>query len=258
MLSALQNIHPTYCMNLRASNQYTIEQVSAILNGIEFSKRKSYDETALLSAIDVAVNKPLKEDGPLFNLPLYYPVKSDKFLVIATGPGSEKFKDEIREFILQQKPFVIECNPKDKTFESVADKYECAVLNWVRLSKMLDSTEYLSRPVITGMHTLPEKYKGKMNLVTIPCHVKKDEVSIERQGLVLPAYVVGMYAVGLALLSDPDTIYLAGFDGYKNGDNPKQQEMLVFWEKLKTGSKIISLTPTTYPLKMEPVFRFIH
>jgi hypothetical protein len=66
-----------------------------------------------------------------------------------------------------------------------------------------------------------------------------------------------MYAVGLALLSHPAVVYLAGFDGYVNGDNPKQQEMLTFWEKLMPDAKIISLTPTTYPLTVEPVYRLI-
>jgi hypothetical protein len=96
-----------------------------------------------------------------------------------------------------------------------------------------------------------------MKILSHPCHVKKDEVAIGKDGLTLPAYVVGMYAVGLAMLSEPAIIYLAGFDGYKNGDNQNHQEMLVFWEKLKPSAKIISLTPTTYPLKVEPIFRFI-
>jgi 4-hydroxy 2-oxovalerate aldolase len=257
MLSALQNIHPTYCMNLRAGNQYTIEQVSSILNGIEPSKRSTFDEKALLSAIDVAVNKPLKQDGPLSEIPRYAPVAGDRFLVIATGPGSSQYKEEIREFIRQHQPFVIECNPRDDSFANVAEKYQSAVLNWARLSKMLFAPDPPRNLVITGISSLPELCQGRMNILSYPCHVRKDEVAIGREGLTLPAYVVGMYAVGLAILSDPSVIYLAGFDGYQNGDNPKQREMLTFWEKLKTGAEIISLTPTTYPITVAPVFRLI-
>jgi 4-hydroxy 2-oxovalerate aldolase len=257
MLSALQNIHPTYCMNLRASTQYTIEQVSTILNGIEPSKRSAFDEKALLSAIDFAVNRPLKQDGPLSDIPRYVPAAGDRFLVIATGPESGQYKDEIQEFIRQHQPVVIECNPQDESFAAVAEKYQSAVLNWARLSKMLDTPTRIKKPVITGIHAIPEQYQGRMNILSHPCHVKKGEVAIGRDGLTLPAYVVGMYAVGLALLSQPAVIYLAGFDGYKDGDNQNQQEMLVFWEKLKPSAKIISLTPTTYPLNVEPIFRFI-
>jgi hypothetical protein len=66
-----------------------------------------------------------------------------------------------------------------------------------------------------------------------------------------------MYAVGLALLSRPQSLYVAGFDGYQDGSNPKQQEMITFWKKLKTDVPILSLTPTSYPIKVEPIFRFI-
>ena len=257
MLSALQNIHPTYCMNLRAGNQYTIEQVSSILNGIEPSKRSTFIEKALLSAIDVAVNRPLKQDGPLSDLPRYVPVAGERFLVIATGPGSAQYKEEIREFIRQHQPVVIECNPRDESFAEMAEKYQSAVLNWARLSRMLDAPSPLQHHVITGINALPGHYNGRMNILSHPCHVRKDEVVIGKDTLTLPAYVVGMYAVGLALLSQPAIIYIAGFDGYRNGDNPKQQEMLTFWEKLQPDAKIISLTPTTYPVQIEPVFRLI-
>jgi hypothetical protein len=244
-------------MNLRAGNQYTIEQVSTILNGIEPGKRKTFDEKALLSAIDIAVNRPLEQDGPLADLPRYGPVSGERFLVIATGPGSVQYKNEIEEFIRQHQPVVIECNPRDDSFSSVAEKYQSAVLNWARLSKMLDAPDRIKKPVVTGIHAIPEQYLGRMKIHSYPCHVRKDEVLIGRDGLTLPAYVVGMYAVGLALLSHPAVVYLAGFDGYVNGDNPKQQEMLTFWEKLMPDAKIISLTPTTYPLTVEPVYRLI-
>ena len=139
----------------------------------------------------------------------------------------------------------------------MAEKYQSAVLNWARLSRMLDAPSPLQHHVITGINALPGHYNGRMNILSHPCHVRKDEVVIGKDTLTLPAYVVGMYAVGLALLSQPAIIYIAGFDGYQNGDNPKQQEMLTFWEKLQPDAKIISLTPTTYPVQIEPVFRLI-
>lgn len=257
MLSALQNIHPTYCMNLRAGNQYTIEQVSAILNGIEPSKRQSYNEDALLRAVDIAVNRPLKEDGPLIDIPPYTPVPGEKFLVIATGPGREQYEQEIREFIRQHQPVVIECNPRNDAFESVSAHYLSAILNWVRLSKLLDHPRGTRKPVITGIQSVPQHYLGTYIVQSVRCHVKKDEVLIDPAGLTLPAYVVGMYAVGLALLSRPKALYVAGFDGYPDVNNPKQQEMITFWKKLPPDVPVLSLTPTSYPINVDPIFRFI-
>lgn len=257
MLSALQNIHPTYCMNLRASNQYSIEQVSAILNGITLNKRKKYDERALFEAIDIVVNEPFKDEKASFALPIYEPEPFDSVLVMATGPSIQQYNEEIIEFIRQNQPLVIECNPKDEMFKSVSEKYLIAILNWVRLKKWLDTSAISKTRIVTGIPALSEKYAGNSHISSLPCHVGKNEVVIERTRCNLPAYVVGMFSVILAQLSSPKIIYLAGFDGYQDNANPRQIEMNVFWNSLPNKSKILSITPTTYGLEMEPIYKFI-
>jgi 4-hydroxy 2-oxovalerate aldolase len=257
MLSALQNIHPTYCMNLRASNQYSIEQVSSILNGIAHAKRKKYDEAALLEAIETVVNEPLMQESPSFVLPHYIPKHADTILVLATGPGVDRFRDELIEFIRQRQPFVIECNPKHEFFGAVADNYIISILNWVRLKKRLDNPPESEKPLVTGITALPEKYSNISYLSAMPCHVGKDEMIIAKDRFTLPAYVVGMFSVALALLSTPKTIYLAGFDGFQNGSDPRQQEMISFWKNMPKSARLLSVTPTTYSLEVEPVYKLI-
>lgn len=259
MLSALQNIHPTYCMNLRLSNQYSIGQVSAILDGIAPAKRKKYDEGTLLKAIDAVVNEPLLEDGPLVNIPLYIPKRSDSVLVLATGPSVDQYTDEIVEFIRQHQPFVIECNPRHERFDHAAENYLIAILNSVRLKKRLDNPPESKRSLVTGITALSEKYGGLSYLSALPCHVGKGEIVLRSASLTLPAYVVGMFSVGIALLSSPKNLYLAGFDGYQDGANLQQQEMVRFFENLPKSreTRLISITPTTYPIDMEPVYKLI-
>lgn len=257
MLSALQNIHPTYCMNLRASSQYTIEQVSNILNSIEISKRSTFNETSLMKAIDSAINAPVDAEENLVDLPRYRPVKGEEFLVIATGPSLIQFREELAEFIRQKKPVVFECNPPGDNFESVSATYYRAILNWVRLKKTLDTTKKTSAPIVTGMGGIPREYAGLSEIVNYPCHVSRDQVIVGNDGLIVPAYDVGMFAVGLALLSSPKTIYLAGFDGFEQA-NPKQEKMNVFWNAIDPKTtRMVSLTPTTYPLAINPIYRFI-
>jgi hypothetical protein len=211
----------------------------------------------LLRAVDEVVNKPLSRDGPLVKLPSYVPRKEKEVFVIATGPGSSRYREEIREFIRDRQPAVIECNPKDDFFAHGAKEYSMAILNWARLSRMRGNRLIAKKPIITGIPSIPESYCGKMQVLTVPCHVEKDRVGIGKDGLTLPAYVVGMYAVGLALLSEPSVIYLAGFDGYTDAKDPKQVEMNTFWKELKSPAPLISLTPTSYPLEIRPVFTFI-
>ena len=257
MLSALQMIHPTYCMNLRATNQYTIEQVSAILNSIASSKRKKYDEGALLEAIDTVLNEPLMERDMSYKLAKYIPKPADSILVLATGPSRDQFSEELAEFILQHKPLVIECNPKDDRFSKISQNYITCILNWVRLKKFLDQNTDAFMPLVTGIPAIPGEYSHFSNLTMLPCHVSKNELSFRSDRLTLPGYVVGMYSIGIAALSSPKIIYLAGFDGYKNGFIPEQQEMNAFWQTLPNELNLVSITPTTYSLTVEPVYKFI-
>jgi 4-hydroxy 2-oxovalerate aldolase len=257
MLSALQNIHPTYCQNLRASNQYTIEQVSRILNSIEPSRRSAFNEPALLAAIDTVMNQPVVIDEPLVSIPLYEPEPREKVLVIATGSGREKFRSELASFIDQHDPLVIECNPMDTFYEERSRHYLRAILNWVRLRKALAGSGASGSPVVTGLWGLPTSCGGKAEVRKIPCHVGKDGVAVSREGMTLPAYVVGMFGVGLAILSAPRTIYVAGYDGYQDRLSQPQQEMEHFWKALSPPCPLISITPTTYPIRTESVYRFI-
>jgi 4-hydroxy 2-oxovalerate aldolase len=257
MLSALQNIHPTYCQNLRASNQYTIDQVSKILNSIEPSRRSAFDERALLAAIDNVINQPVVVDEALAGIPLYEPEPWEKVLVIGTGPGREVFRSELAAFIDQHDPLVIECNPMDTFYERRSRHYLRAILNWMRLRKALARSGDSSSPIVTGLWGLPISCGGKADVRKIPCHVGKDGVSVSRDGMTLPAYVVGMFAVGLAILSAPHTIYVAGYDGYADRLSQSQQEMEHFWKVLSPPCPIVSITPTSYTLTTESVYRHI-
>lgn len=257
MLSAMQNIHPTYCQNLRASNLYTIGQVSRILNSIDLSERSKFNEDALLKAVDDAVNEPLDTDEALMDIPLYVPEKGKTFLIIATGPNVDRYEDELITFISQNQPFVIQCNPKNDVYEKESKHYMKAILNWVRLKNALDLPDISNSSIVTGLNGLPQSYAGKTNIVKFPVHVGKKDVAIHKDRINLPAYDVGMFAVGLTTLSTPEIIYTAGFDGYDDPNNSKQKEMNLFWERITTPCPVISLTPTTYPIDQIPIYQFI-
>lgn len=257
MLSAMQNIHPTYCQNLRASNLYTIGQVSKILNSIALSKRSKFSEDALLRAVNDAVNEPLDTDESLMDVPLYRPKKGNVFLILASGPNVDRYQDELVTFISQKQPTVIQCNPKNDVFEKVSEHYFKAILNWVRLKKALDLPWVSNSLIVTGLNGLPQSYAGRANIEKFPCHVGKKDVAVYNDRINLPAYDVGMFAVGLSTLSKPDTIYTAGFDGLEDEKDPLQKDMNLFWELIDAPCPVISLTPTTYAIEQMPIYRLI-
>ena len=257
MLGSLKNIHPIYCQNLQTANQYSMEQISNILNDIEPEKRTKHDEKALSRAIDSAVNRPLTSSEQLQEIPLFTPPKNQSVLVIATAPCKHKYKSEIETFIQQHQPLVIECNPVELNFETIADQYFKAILNWVRLKNILEEENLSTAPIITGLSAIPSSYASKADLRHIPVHINQQQVEIARDSINIPAYVVGMFSIGLATLSTAKTIYIAGFDGYQDQSNPKHQEMKRFWEKYNSDKKIISLTPSTYPIEVQSIYSFI-
>jgi 4-hydroxy 2-oxovalerate aldolase len=257
MLSAMQNIHPTYCQNLRASNLYTIGQVSKILNSIDLSERSKFSEDALLRAVDDAVNEPLDTDEPVMDIPLYIPKKGKDFLILASGPNVDRYQDELTTFIVQNQPVVIQCNPKTDVFEKVSDHYFKTILNWVRLKKALDLPQESNSLIVTGLNGLPKSYSGRANIEKFPCHVGKKDVAVYHDRINLPAYDVGMFTVGLSTLSNPKTIYTAGFDGLADEKDSLQKDMNLFWERINAPCPVISLTPTTYAIEQIPIYRLI-
>lgn len=257
MLSAMQNIHPTYCQNLRASNLYTIGQVSNILNSIDQSERTKFSEDALLRAVDTAVNEPLETGETLLDVPLYKPIKGNVFLILATGPTVDRYQDELVTFIRQNQPVVIQCNPKNDYFNKVSDQYLKAILNWVRLKKALEQPQVSDALIVTGLNGLPQSYAGRANIVKFPCHVGKKDVYVHDDRINLPAYDVGMFAVSLSTLSKPGLIYTAGFDGIGDAKDPLQKVMNLFWERINAPCPVISLTPTTYEIDQMPIYQLI-
>jgi 4-hydroxy 2-oxovalerate aldolase len=258
MLSALQNIHSTYCQKLQASKRYSMRQVHNILNGIANDNRISFSEDALLEAVDYSVNNGFRTEEVLIDLPLYkIPACEQQALVIGTGPSVERYQEAIAEFIRQNQPYVVECNPRDDKFKKASENYTISMLNWMRLREGLENLSNLCSPIVTGLKHVPESVFNKAQLYKIPCHIHKEKLRIESDGFSLPAYVVGMFAVSLAVAAGAQTIYLAGFDGYHSDGNPKHSEMETFWKGVRHRTEFLSLTPTTYSLKTESLYRYL-
>ncbi len=258
MLSALQNIHPAYCQELRSGNQYSKEQVSFIFNELESSKKSAYNKESLLKAINHAIHFPVSKDKILKDLPAYKPSSRDKIIVVGKGKTSSQYKDEIKDFIKQNNVLVIECHPSDDSFKSLTDKYLGIALNWRRLKMMLDNNEGLDYPIITGVDKIPDCYSNKANIFKVNCNIDKTKISIACDSITLPAYMVGMFAIGIAALSQPKTIYLTGFDGYNQDITSLHKEMSVFLEFMqKENHELISLTETSYPIPCKSIFNFL-
>ena len=259
MLSALQNIHPTYCMELRTGDQYSDEQIDSIFGELEAEKRSKYDKKSLNRAINHAIHHPFKSEEALYPLPFYEPPKAKEVLVIGKGPGVDTYIQEIKDYITEFQPLVIECHPAHTDFEENAKDYMMAILNWNRLKRGLGGFLTSKAKVITGVDKVPLDFPLKDKLYCIPCDITADHFKIDAKLLSLPAYMVGMFAISAAYLCGPEKIILAGFDGYADESLSVHKEMKQFLEKVKNLEvQICSITPTNYPIPVASIYQFIH
>ncbi len=253
MLSGLKNIHPIYCQQLKSNHRYTIAQVANILTSIPDKDRIKFSSEKLAEASN-AVLRPPSEGRNSLKLPTHKPSKADSVLIVACGPDSEQHKNALRAFIDEHNPLVLECN--DTGVLNGISRHR-VVLNRVRLAEVYDTIVEVDS-VIVGIDDIP-KDLYRDNIRSLPCKLESGLFEIHNGEITIPAYIVGMYAVGIALLSDPRNIYLAGFSGFTQGERmDEHRDMQHFWTTLEdaylANRRLISILPTHYDLDIEPIY----
>lgn len=254
MLAGLENIHPTYCQHLRASHQYTMGQVARILSSIPLDARRKFSGPRLLEATSAVIEGSRDVEGPA--PPAFGGMTAETVLLVARGASVATHNEALRAFIDQHQPAVLECND---TGALAGVRRRIAALNEVRLVELaprLVDPEVIE--VVTGLARVPagldpEKLRG------VPYHVAQHEFGWQEAVLTIPGFLVGMFAMGIALASTPARIYLAGFDGYA-GAAVEQREMQEFWDlvrRLAPQTAITALLPTTYDLPVTSLYALI-
>lgn len=265
MMSAIENIHPVYCQTLRSIDQYSKEQVTEILASIAPESRRKFDRASLAQAIDGTVNVDVAHEDDVA-LDTFEIQPADEVLIVGGGKTSIDYRQALGQFIAERQPLVVECNPADAVLGARAERYVQAVLNWVRLERLLRAGG-TSETLVTGVAALPRVFACQRRLIKhMPYRILHDEFSVQGQQLVLPDYDVGMFALGIASLASPKRIFLAGFDGFvaNEGDDRDrlalpQQQMDAFWPLVtaRLNSEIVSLTPTRYALPTQSIYGFL-
>ncbi|MBT3261226.1 hypothetical protein HOC37_01800 [bacterium] len=260
MLSGLENLHPTYCQKLRSAHQYTMAQVNEILRGIPKENREKYNASKLVEVSNKVLRKETVEQNDTFVIPKYKAQGAESVLIVAKGPSIKEHENALKAFINKQQPLVIECN----NVEVLKDiPRTIAVLNKVRLSELKDKNILVKvKEIVTGLKKAPEFFQ-KENLKSLNYSLEANNFEINNEKVILTSYLVGIFAVGIALLSKPKNIYVAGFDGFQDGDNREEgKEMQDFWDillnsKYTEDKKIASILPTNYNIPVCSVYSLL-
>lgn len=257
MLSGIENIHPTYCQNLKSSHQFRLSDVSQILKTIPAQDRSKYQPDVLLKATQQVLN-PLAPPQTTLSLPRYTPRSCEEILIVAGGDEAKRFSDALGSFITRHQPLVIECNHTGllSNFERLS-----VFLNHVRFQEFLSAKSPQIIPtVVTGFSSLGSLPTSRQPF-TFPFSLTPNQFSVSDTSIHIPDFIVGMYAVGLAVSHQPKTIFLAGFDG-TDSSTASSSAMTQFWalaqEYLNTrGITLVSIVPTHYDLPKRSVFSYL-
>lgn len=260
MISALLSIHPTYCQALVTADMYSSKEIDSIFSKIDVSERGAYSPKVLKSAIQAVLDEEEDCEGgesAQLKLPEYQPQPHDAVLVIGRGPSADIHASALCDFILQNRPLVLECHAKHPQFAHVAAAYYNVILNRQRLQALLEQTQGESATpakVITGVACGKPQWLSQLELLHSPFAIDQQN---SVGGISLPAYYVGIYAMELARLSAPTCIYLAGFDGYEHPSGDEHAQMNKAMTELAQDTQLVSLTPTRYAVPVRSIYSYL-
>lgn len=278
MLSGAYGVHPTYVQEL-LGERYSFREAMSTLQVLRDSgKGSSYSEEELAQALDaryqfegdtspVSALASLSAGGQLSRLW----ADSSRVLVIGAGPSVSRYRRELQGFIDATQPVVLECNGGRSRWGARAELD--VVINLRRLREAVTRSGPPQVPIVFGRSVVPNDVVTileRAEVFHVPCRVRPGHFDPGGEEITIPADVVGMYAIGLALRQGAREILLAGFDGYVAGDGTVsarslhlQQEMQSFFRLLRedlgrrSGVSVRSILPTQYDVERASLFAYV-
>jgi len=250
-LSALYNIHPSYAQVLLASVHHDAHQLVSIMEGLKEIRASSFNENLLSDAVRVAHRSSSGDWDPEST------IRGKEILIIASGPGAQKYKEAITSFIIKRRPYVLSLNITDAIRPDLIDAY--AACHPIRLLSDLEQYNDLEKPLILPRDSLSEEMLDKIKnhrICNFGLRVEKDKFEVSKTGCVLPSPLVVAYALSIATAAGSKRVLLCGFDGYESSD-PRQEEMneiINLYNRIENRPSIIAVTPTTYSLEKSSIF----
>jgi 4-hydroxy 2-oxovalerate aldolase len=250
-LSGKYGIHPTFVQEMLNDARYQEEDVLAAIDHIQTDGGKSFDRAVLDTARNFyRVNTP----GTWNPREL---IEGRDVLLLASGPGIRRYGKEIESFIAAKQPVVLSLN----TQTNVSQDFITASVASHPLRLLAECETYagLSHPLIAPVSALPDEirtlFKGVRTL-DFGIGVNGQTFEFHQDLVVVPRPLVLAYTLGVVVAGAAKRVYLAGFDGYPQGD-PRNEEvewLLGLYQSQEQAIELISITPTRYSLKSTSIY----
>lgn len=251
-LSGRYGIHPTYVQEMVGHRRHDAHDLIAALGVLAKSGAPSFDASRLERAM---LGEPTTATGTWSARDW---AAGRKLLMIGPGPGTADHLPAILEFIRRTNPVTVCLNVNDNFPVEHLTAY--AACHRTRL--LLDAGRYvdLSKPLVAPRAAVPDAIQtqfGNLDVLDYGMEVQTDTFSVESHGCVIPVQLVAAYVMALAEAASATGILLAGFDGYDDPSNPRQQEMehvLQCYQARPTAPPLLAVTPSSYDLPKGSIY----
>lgn len=250
-LAGQYGIHPSYIQEMLQDRSYTEEDILAVIDQLKIEGGKKFSRSNLESARYFYTGEPRGTWHPESLL------KDKTVLILGTGPGVKKYQKAIESFIENQRPYVIALNTESNIRQDLI--HARAACHPVRL--LADCHEHLKlpQPLITPASMLPEDVRAELkdkDLLDFGIFINPVGFKFHTTYCETPTSLVMAYALGIASSGKASRIYLAGFDGYEDGDprNNESEAILKAYDDSGINIELISITPSRYRVAKQSVF----
>lgn len=255
-LGAQKNVHPTYIQNLLSDPHLgRSEVVGALQFLLDKDGTNKYDGALLEEALNLTGNQTPPNLAPVTGQ-----LAGQTVLLLTNAPSVREHTAAIELFIKKHKPKVISLNILDTVSQDLVD-FVCISHNFKYLSEK-NRYSQVSSPFILPKHKFS---KDELSVLPDNAHIDYGMITTRGKHEIHPSYCVVpsdltlAYAISYSIEANADKIYVAGIDGY-DSDDPRQAEMIELMTQLDKKdilSRVIAITPTTYPAASSSVYAYI-
>ena len=253
-LSAIYGIHPTYIQEMMGDQRYGIDDILSAIKFLGISKSPSFSFEKMLRAADGVEGSEFGDWDATGWL------EKKKVLILGGGGSIAKYINQIKLYVEKYNPFVLCLNINDNIPNEIVDGY--VACHETRI--MIESTRYpdLDKPIILPKSRVPKEVLNMISDVDVidyGLRIGREDFSINPRGCVMKSSLALMYAISFATAAGADEILLVGIDGYGDTD-PRQCaiiEQIDEYAQSKLSVKLVSLTPTKFPVEKTSIFQYL-
>ena len=253
-LAGKYSIHPTYIQIMINDSRYSEVEILKVIDYLKTNESKKFNFSILQDAKDFQnSNKPGNWNPKTV-------FENKEVLILGTGPGVEKYRKAIINFIEKYDPIVVAFNSQNSLPSKLINfRIGCHPVRLLAdVEFHLNSEEPLIAPVSIFNEDLKKRLLSK-NILDFGVSIEKDFFEFNDYFCKIPKSLVIAYSLATVASGRVSQAFMAGFDGYPAGDKRNEENNKIIELFTQYSSiNLTSITPTNYSLNKKSVFGYLN